>query len=273
MDTTDPIDNSLPEISMIFQPDSEKFFMKSTNKTFKHLLLTITSAFVSTAVGIGGYTSQAQAAKLGNIVQNGDFTYCPQNVCDPNELLNPNDPTRANPFIRGWFNSTQNETFYTTYLENYTVDRESDYSRSVRMAASADFTYISQNLNTKKNQRYRLTYYLANSDEENLSTFRTYIGGNLVEERSDIPFQDFTQYTLDFIATSKITELKFASLQQKAWYNIDNISVVRINDDGQQSTSVPEPSIMAGLAVVTMMGMRHRKNRLASSGKSQVELV
>lgn len=243
--------------------------MKSTNKTFKRLLLTITSTFVSTSVGIGGYASQAQAGKLVNIVQNGDFTYCPGNICDPNELLNPNDPTRANPFIRGWFNSTQNDIFYTTYLENYTVDRESDFSRSVRMAASADFTYISQVLNTKKNNKYRLTYYLANSDEENLSTFRTYIGGNLVEEKSDIPFQDFTKYTLDFRATSKTTELKFASWQQKAWYNIDNISVVRIDDDDEQSTSVPEPSIIAGLAVAGIMGIRHSRNRLASNYKSQ----
>ncbi|QLE55685.1 PEP-CTERM sorting domain-containing protein [Nostoc sp. TCL26-01] len=235
--------------------------MKSTNKNLKHFLLTISSAVVSTSVGIGGYVSQAQAAQFVNIVQNGDFT--------ADSLLNPNDPTRANPFITGWYNSTQNETFYTTYLENYTVDREADLSRSVRMAAFPDFTYISQNLNTKKNQKYQLTYYLANSDEEDLSVFRTYIGGNLVDEKPHVPFQDFTKYTLNFTATSAITELKFAAHQRKAWYNLDNVSVVRIDDGDEQSTSVPEPSIMAGLAVLGMMGIGTRKNRLASNYKSQ----
>lgn len=235
--------------------------MNSTNKNLKHFLLTISSAFVSTSVGIGGYISQAQATQFVNIVQNGDFT--------ADSLLNPNDPTRNNPFITGWYNSTQNDTFYTTYLDNYTVDNAENYSLSARLAASPDFTYISQNLNTQKHKKYQLTYYLANIDEEGQNTFRTYIGGNLVDEKSQVAYQDFTKYTLDFTATSEITELKFASHQLKAWYNLDNVSVVRIDDGDEQSISVPEPSIMAGLAVVGMIGIRNRRNRLASNCHSQ----
>jgi hypothetical protein len=235
--------------------------MKSTNKNLKHFLLTISSAVVSTSVNIGGYVSQSQAANLVNIVTNGDFT--------ADSLVNPNDPTRANPFITGWYNSTQNDTFYTSYLDNFTLDREGDLSRSFRMAASPDFTYISQNLNTKKHKKYELTYYLANIDEDAQNTFQTYIGGNLVDEKYQLPFQDFTKYTINFTATSKITELKFASHQLKAWYNLDNVSVVRIDDGNEQSTSVPEPSIIAGLAVVGMMGIGTRKNCLASNYKSR----
>lgn len=233
--------------------------MKLINKNLKHFLLTITGTFIGTSVGMS-HVSQAQAAQLRNLVVNGDFT--------ADSLLNPNDPTRANPFITGWDNSEQNDIFYTTYLENYTVDRVGELSRSVRMAAAAGepnwTSFLSQNLPTDEGQRYRLTYYLANADEDNANAFWVYVGGNLVDEKVNLPLQDFRLYTVDFTATSNNTELRFASRQRYAWYNIDNVSVVELEDDNQQST-VPEPSAIAGIAVLGLMGFRVKKNRLAKS--------
>jgi hypothetical protein len=232
--------------------------VKSSNKNLKRFLLTITGACIGTCVGISGYASQAQAAQLKNLVTNGDFS-----AIDP--LPNPNDPTRANPFITGWYNSTQNDTYYTTYLENYTASNALENSKSVRFGASADFTYISQNLNTEEGQKYRLTYYLATIDEEPSNIFRVFAGGDLIKEQVNVLFQGFEKYTVDFTANSANTELRFASRQRAAWYNLDDVSVVAIDDDGQQSTSVPEPSVIAGIAVLGLMGLRVKKNRLAKS--------
>ena len=239
--------------------------MKSSNKNLQRFVLTITGACIGTCVGIGGYTSQAQAAQL-NLVTNGDFS-----AIDP--LPNPNDPTRANPYITGWYNSTQNDSlettgiFYTTYLENYTASKALENSKSVRFGASGDFTftYLSQNLKTDEGQRYRLTYYLATIDEEPSNTFRVFAGGDLIKEQVNVLFQGFEKYTVDFTATSANTELKFAARQRAAWYNLDDVSVVAIDDDNQQSTSVPEPSVIAGIATLGLMGLRVKKNRLAKS--------
>ncbi|RCJ22003.1 hypothetical protein A6770_05100 [Nostoc minutum NIES-26] len=221
--------------------------MKSARK-FGLSVFAMTSALMSTAVITSSYIPQAQAA---NLVVNGDFT--------ADSLLNPTDITRNNPFITGWFNSEFADTYYTTYLDNYTVDNAEDKSLSVRFGASTDFTYISQDLKTVAGQKYQLNYYLANIDEENLNEFETYVGGQLLDRKINVPFQGFTPYTYDFVATSDLTQLKFASKQGKAWYNLDNVSV---------TAAVPEPSILGGIAVLGLMGIRLKKKRLASYLKS-----
>ncbi|RCJ22004.1 hypothetical protein A6770_05105 [Nostoc minutum NIES-26] len=224
----------------------------------------ITSVFVSTAVITGSYISKAQAANV-NLVKNGSFTV--------DSLLNPNDLTRNNPFITDWKNSESDEDFYTTYLDNYTVDDAENNSLSVRFGASDGFTRISQILNTKKNKEYQLTYYLANVDEDNNNIFRTYVDGQLIDEKINLPFQGFTEYTYNFVATSKHTKLKFASQQGSAWYNLDNISVFRVHDEDQQRIAlasvepVPEPPITGGIAVLGLMAIWLKKKRLAISVK------
>lgn len=229
--------------------------MKSSNKLLKRLLLTLTG----TCIGIGGYVSQAQAAELKNLVYNGDF------ALDP--LANPNDPTKANPFITGWINSTQNDLFYTNYLENFTVDNADKGSLGVRLGASVGYyTYIAQNLYTDEGQRYRLTYYLANIDDEFANSLRVYAGEQLIDEKTNLPFSSpYVKYTVDFTATAGITQLKFASQQRYAWWNLDNVSVVELEDDDEQSTSVPEPSVMAGIAALGLIGFKTKRNSLAKS--------
>ncbi|MBH8577303.1 DUF642 domain-containing protein [Nostocaceae cyanobacterium CENA369] len=227
------------------------------------LICGITSAFVSTTVITGGCISKAQAAKV-NLVTNGDFT--------ADSLLNPNDSTRNNPFITGWTNSESGNAYYTNYLDNYTVDNAENNSLSVRFGASSDFTFLSQILKTKKNKEYQLTYYLANVDEDNTNTFRTYVGGQLLDEKINVPFQGFTEYTYNFVATSKQTELKFASKQGSAWYNLDNVSVFRVKDKNQKFAlasvePVPEPSIAGGIAVSGLIAIWLKKKRLSISIK------
>ncbi|MBH8577304.1 hypothetical protein I8752_30930 [Nostocaceae cyanobacterium CENA369] len=225
--------------------------MKSARK-FGLFVFGAFSAFISTAA-IG--SSQIPKAQAANIVVNGDFT--------ADSLLNPKDPTRNNPFITGWFNSESDETYYTTYLDNYTVDGAENNSLSVRIAAHREdspegsipvFTYISQNLNTIVGQTYELSYNLANIDEDNSNEFQTYVGGKLIDDRVNVPWQQFnidpTLSTFNFVATSNVTELKFAGKQRSAWFNIDNVSV----------RSVPEPSFLCGIAILGLMGIRLKKS-------------
>ncbi|BCL39017.1 DUF642 domain-containing protein [Nostoc sp. MS1] len=233
--------------------------MKSNKKLLKSLLLTITGACIGSCVGISGYASQAQAGQLKNLIYNGDFSLDP--------LANPNDPTKANPYITGWINSTQNDLFYTNYLENFTVDNADKGSLGVRLGASPGYyTYIAQNFYTDVGQKYRLTYYLANIDDEFGNSLKVYAGEQLIDEKTNLPFSSpYVKQTVDFTATAGLTQLKFASQQQKAWWNIDNVSVVELENDNQQSTSVPEPSVMVGVAALGLIGFRTKRNRLAKS--------
>ncbi|BAY99921.1 hypothetical protein NIES37_39040 [Tolypothrix tenuis PCC 7101] len=214
--------------------------MKSSQK-FGLIISGITSVIMSTAVVTSSNILKAQAApkqRAENLVVNGTFG------ADP--LQNPYDRTRNNPFISGWFNSIAQDISATTFLENYTVDDAENYSLSVRLAPRYDdngptFTYISQKLKTVPGQRYELIYYLANTDDgPNDNVFQTYVGGQLIDEKVNVPFQGFTKYTYYFVAKSRTTELKFASKQRSYWYNLDNVSVVPVNKLSKTEIFQPE---------------------------------
>nr|MDZ8016458.1 hypothetical protein [Nostoc sp. ZfuVER08] len=203
----------------------------------------ITSIFMSTVVVTSTHIYKAEATPkqvVENLVVNGDF--------DADPLVSPYDRTRNNPFISGWFNSIAGDIAATTFLENYTVDNAENYSLSVRLAPRYDekgpiFTYISQNLKTIPGQKYELSYYLANTDDDpNQNVFQTYVGGKLIDQKINVPFQGFTKYTYYFVANSRTTELKFASKQRSYWYNLDNVSVVPVNKLSKTEVSKPESS-------------------------------
>ncbi|MDF5709172.1 MAG: hypothetical protein PUP90_16290 [Nostoc sp. S4] len=215
--------------------------MKSSQK-LGFIISGITSVFMSTVVVTNTHILKAEATPKEppqNLVVNGTFT------ADP--LVSPYDRTRNNPFISGWLNSIASDVFATTFLENYTVDDAENYSLSVRLAPRYDdngpiFTYISQKLKTVPGQKYQLSYYLANADDDpNENVFQTYVGGKLIEQKVNVGFQGFTKYTYYFVAKSRTTELKFASKQRSYWYNLDNVSVVPVNKFSKNEISKPEP--------------------------------
>ncbi|MEH2068179.1 MAG: hypothetical protein V7K47_08445 [Nostoc sp.] len=148
-------------------------------------------------------------------------------------------------------NSIATDVFATIYLENYTVDDTENYSLSVRLAPRYNhngpiFTYISQKLKTIPGQKYELSYYLANADDEpNENVFQTYVGGKLIDQKVNVGFQNFTKYTYYFVAKSRTTELKFASKQRSYWYNLDNVSVVPVDKFSKNEISKPEPKEIA----------------------------
>ncbi|WP_427162329.1 DUF642 domain-containing protein [Aliinostoc sp. HNIBRCY26] len=180
-----------------------------------------------------------------NIVVNSGFEVDP--------LVSPVDPTLPNPYITGWVNDSD-PTGYGWY-----GFRESNYpDTGFRSLELRGIGFISQVLNTVAGQEYLLSYTLASSEESTPNNpllgniLRTYLGGNVIDEKVDTTFQGFTKYQYKFVATSSTTELKFFARVNHDGLNIDDVSV----------TSVPEPSIIGGILVLGMLGINSRRKRL-----------
>ncbi|MBD2437598.1 DUF642 domain-containing protein [Nostoc sp. FACHB-110] len=213
----------------------------------------------------GAYISQAQAAQL-NLVKNGDFE------ADP--LVDPNyDPTLPNPFITGWKNDSQFEGGgYAIRLSNY-PNPATNGSRSVELGYTPPGTlaYLSQTLATKKDEKYRLSFYVASVEEaprlDNL--FQVFVGGQKRLELTNLtldsinPVNNFKKYTVDFIANSKATELKFASHTGYDWLNLDDVSVYKLEDDDAQS--VPEPTAIGGIVAAGLLGSWLQRRKVVSA--------
>ncbi|QSJ21055.1 DUF642 domain-containing protein [Nostoc sp. UHCC 0702] len=226
----------------------------------------ITSTIVSTAVITGTDISKAQAAQI-NLVQNGGFE------ADP--LVDPDyDPTLPNPFITGWNNDSQFYGGYTNRLSNY-PNPATNGLLSVHLGYTPpdSFAYLSQTLATHKNNEYQLTFSLASAEEaprlNNL--FQVYAGGSKIFELTDLvldPAQPYKQYSVNFVATSKATDLKFATQVGHDWLNLDDVSVYKVEDDNAQgtgSTAVPEPTAVGGIAVAGLVGSWLKRKKLANS--------
>ncbi|BAY24193.1 hypothetical protein NIES2100_39860 [Calothrix sp. NIES-2100] len=224
-------------------------------KSFGLFVVGLTSAIAIT----GAYIPQAKAVKV-NLVQNGDFE------ADP--LVDPNyDPTLPNPFITGWKNDSQLEGgVYANRLSNY-PNPETNGLRSVELGYTPPGTLanLSQTLATKKHNKYQLSFYLASVEEaprlDNI--FQVSVGGKKLLDLANVSFQGFTKYTLDFVAKSKATDIKFSSHTGYDWLNLDDVSVYKVDDDAQGGphSSVPEPSTIGGLVIAGLLGgwMKRKK--------------
>ncbi|WP_179047854.1 DUF642 domain-containing protein [Nostoc sp. TCL26-01] len=192
-----------------------------------------------------------------NIVVNGSFE------TDP--LVSPVNTTLPNPYITGWVNDSDviGDGTYSFKESNY----PNTGFRSLELRGTGFFSQI---LNTVVGQEYLLSYDLA-STEESIpdnpflgNIFRTYVGGNVIDEKVDTTFQQFhqpdlykTRYEYRFVATAPTTELKFFGRVNHDGLNLDDVSV----------TPVPEPSIAGGMIVVWLTGMWLKRKRLAISIK------
>ncbi|BBD61922.1 hypothetical protein NIES2109_47580 [Nostoc sp. HK-01] len=237
--------------------------MKSA-KNIGLLVVGMTSAIAIT----GAYIPQAQAVRV-NLVQNGDFE------ADP--LVNPDyDPTLPNPFITGWNNNSLIGTdIFANRLSNY-PNPATNGLRSVELGYTPPGTlaYLSQNLATKKDNEYQLSFYLASVEEaprlDNI--FQVFVGGQKQLELTNLTLNpdsllNFQKYTLNFVATSRVTELKFASHTGYDWLNLDDVSVYRVEDDNSQGSgnqAVPEPTTIGGIAIAGLLGSWLKRKKAAS---------
>ncbi|MCC5636675.1 DUF642 domain-containing protein [Nostoc sp. CHAB 5844] len=221
----------------------------------------MTSAIAMT----GAYIPQAQAAKV-NLVRNGNFE------ADP--LVNPDyDPTLPNPFITGWNNNSLiGEDIYANRLSNY-ANPATNGTRSLELGYTPPGTlaYLSQTLATKKNREYQLSFYLASVEEaprlDNI--FQVFVGGQKQLELTNLtlnpdPLLNFQKYTVNFVATSRVTDLTFASRTGYDWLNLDDVSVYRVRDRDSQGEPVPEPTAIGGIVVAGLLGRWLKRKKAAS---------
>lgn len=94
--------------------------------------------------------------------------------------------------------------------------------------------------------------------------FTAYIGGELVPEPTGYNPATPTTFTYDFFASSTSTTIAFAAYDALGYdYLVDNVSLVPVTSAQPPSTTVPEPSTVAlvalGLAATQALARRRRQ--------------
>jgi hypothetical protein len=183
-------------------------------KKLSIIVCSLTTAFLHTAVITNTYKSAAQADGQ-ELVNNGGFELDP--------LVDPNDISTSNPNVTGWIKSGDPIDTSVIKISNFPKAG----NQSLSLGGFVDLSYISQTISTVPGQHYQLTYYLASTEEapDLNNKFQVFIGGKKVDVKKDIPFQDYTQYTLDFKAKATSTEIKFGSKAKFAFLYLDDVSV------------------------------------------------
>ena len=115
--------------------------------------------------------------------------------------------------------------------------------------------YLDQLLPTTPGTQYSLTYYL-DSDGGTPNEFLTQVDNTTLFHQTDIPRQNYTQYTFFFQAAKATTDLKFGFRDDPGSLYLDDISV----------TAAPEPDfawaslLLAGLAVARQKKCSRKSN-------------
>jgi hypothetical protein len=104
------------------------------------------------------------------------------------------------------------------------------------------FGSISQTLSTVSGQQYILSYWLANYPNPNNGAtpneFRVTVGGTLLSDVVNVPYQPYQEYTDSFVATGPSTILQLAGENTPYALQFDDVSVT-------PTSSVPEVSTLA----------------------------
>ncbi|MEH2288131.1 DUF642 domain-containing protein [Nostoc sp.] len=197
--------------------------MKFTKK-LSIIFCSLTTAVFNTAVIVNTYKSAAQA-QVVELITNGGFENDP--------LVDPNNPNATNPNITGWIKNGNSVDTSGTKIDNFA----NTGNQGLSLGGFSDLSYISQNIPTVVNQYYRLTFYLASTEEtpDLKNKFKVFIRGKKVCKKKDTSYQPYTQYTFYFKAKETSTEIKFASKVQYAFLYLDDVSVKSTEKLGQNS--------------------------------------
>ena len=218
--------------------------MKLTKK-LSIIVFSVTTTLISTAVITNTYNAAAQAVQL---VKNGSFELDP--------LVDPNDPNVTNPNITDWIKSGDPMDTSGIRIDNF--PQHDNGNQGLSIGSFINPAYISQNLATTIGSTYNLSFFLGTdedgSDVNNI--FQAFVDGNKVFEKintinAGVPF---TQYDLNFVATTSSTELKLGGKARYGFLYIDAVSV----------TPVPESSTIGGIAVTALLGIWLKKKKAIS---------
>jgi hypothetical protein len=202
-------------------------------KKLSIIVCSLTTAFLHTAVVTNTYKSAAQAEGQELII-NGGF--------ENDALVDPNDLNTPNPNVIGWAKSGDPINTSGIRISNF----PNTGNQGLSLSAFSGISYISQTIPTVIGQHYQLTYYLASTEEapDLKNKFKVFIAGKKVDVKKDIPFQVYTQYTLDFKAKGTSTEIKFGSKAKYAFLYLDDVSVKATPE--AQGANYGDPSLDDG---------------------------
>ncbi|MEH1862548.1 MAG: DUF642 domain-containing protein [Nostoc sp.] len=187
--------------------------MKFTKK-LSIIVCGLTTAFLHTAVITNTYKSAAQAERQELII-NGGFEY--------DSLIDPTNPETTNPNVTGWVKSGNSTDTLGTKIDNF----PNTGKQGLSLGGFSAISYISQTIPTFPGQLYKLTYYLASTEEvpDLNNKFKVFIGGKKVSVQNNTPYQAYTKYTLNFRAKGRSTEIKFGYQAKYAFLYLDDVSV------------------------------------------------
>lgn len=116
---------------------------------------------------------------------------------------------------------------------------------------------ISQGLATSANQRYALTFDVANDNGglDAANALAVAVGSVRVLAIENLPSQDYTHETVLFTASGASTPLSFFASNDQGWLQIDNVAVT--------AAPVPEPAaagtMLIGLLAAAVARARRRR--------------
>ncbi|BAY75583.1 hypothetical protein NIES25_20300 [Nostoc linckia NIES-25] len=193
-------------------------------KKLSIIVCSLTTALVHTAVITNTYKSAAQAEGQ-ELITNGGF--------EDDQLVDPNNANATNPNLTGWVKTGDPIDTSGTRIDNFANTGKQGLS----LGGFSALSYISQTIPTVVNQHYRLTFYLASTEEvpDLDNKFKAFIRGHRVCWKKNTSYQPYTLYTFYFKAKETSTEIKFASRVKYAFLYLDDVSVKSIEQQEENS--------------------------------------
>ncbi|MBN3958841.1 PEP-CTERM sorting domain-containing protein [Nostoc sp. NMS8] len=208
--------------------------MKFTKK-LSIIVFSFTTNLISTAVITNTFNTAVQAAEL---VRNGSFELDP--------LVDPNNPNVTNPNVTDWIKS--GDPIDTSGIRINNFPQRDSGNQGLSIGSFVNPAYISQNLATTIGSNYNLSFFLGTDEDSSQvdNIFQAFIDGNQVFDKINtinVAGNPFTQYDLNFVATTSSTELKLGGRASYGFLYLDNVSVKPL------TITVPEPSTIGGIVL------------------------
>lgn len=154
----------------------------------------------------------------------------------------------------GWDATGNGAAFTTGSVDGYTAHSGTHY---VMFGSDVPVNGgIYQDVTTTPGDTYQLSYFMA-SDGDLPNEFKVSENTTVLSDLTDIPKQNWTQYTFDFQASTTSTELLFGGSDNTGWLALDDITLYDVTAAPLPSTALAGVGLLSGLAV--LMLARRRK--------------
>ncbi len=165
-------------------------------------------------------------------------------------------PPQGNGFVTDWTVSGN-----TSDPTSFGVDSSDPHTGQFAafFGPQANPAFLMQTLATVPGITYTLDFWLQNEDANSPNEFSVAFGSQVLLDQVGVPANGYQEYTFNVTVTEASTVLSFGFRNDFAFFDIDDISVVR---------AVPEPASLIcmaiGAALVGGYGQRKRPGRATS---------